>query len=150
MKNDKRNRINKLKNVQKQREFKRMLESKNYPPHQLLDLDISDEIWSKINRGRVIERVEEISLECLRTLIVQIFPAREKLGTVLNFNTDSFILQFDKSELVCQADKFIEEISKDKLLYWFIFSIDLNQILLLEESEYGYYERERKISCVNE
>lgn len=59
---------------------------------------------------------------------------------MLYFSTDSFLVQFNKSELIQHADKMVEDLSKDALLRWFIFSIDLNQILLLEESEYGYYE----------
>ena len=34
----------------------------------------------------------------------------------------------------------IEDLSKDALLHWFKFSTALNQVLLLGESEYGYYE----------
>lgn len=117
-----------------------MLESKNYLPPQLLASNADEEIWNKINQGRVIGRIEEVSLESLRKQIGQIFSASEKLGTVLYFSTDSFLVQFNKSELIQHADKMIEDLSKGMLLHWFVCSIDLNQILLLEESEYGYYE----------
>lgn len=140
MKSDRRNRIDKLKMVQKQKQFIQMLKSKNYPSHQLLASNADEEIWNKINQGRAIERIEELSLETLQRQIGQIFSASEKLGTVLYFSTDSFLVQFNKSELIQHADKIIEDLSKDALLHWFVFSIDLNQILLLEESEYGYYE----------
>ena len=140
MNDDRRNRIDELKMVQRQKQFIQMLESKNYPPHQILAFNADEEIWNKINQGRVIGRIEEVSLEFLRKQIGQIFSASEKLGTVLYFRTDSFLVQFNKSELIRLADKMVEDLSKDSLLHWFIFSIDLNQILLLEESEYGYYE----------
>ncbi|MDN7246291.1 hypothetical protein [Planococcus shenhongbingii] len=140
MNDDRRIRIDELKVVQRQKQFIQMLETKNYPPHQLLASNADEEIWNKINQGRVIERIKEISLESLRRQIRQSFSASEKLGTVLYFNTDSFIVQFDKNELIRHADKMIEDLSKDALLHWFVFSTDLNQILLLEESEYGYYE----------
>ena len=140
MNDDRRNRINELKMVQRQKQFIQMLESKSYPPHQLLASNADEEIWDKINQGRVIERIEELSLETHQRQIGQIFSADEKLGTVLYFSTDSFLVQFNKSELIQHADKMIEDLSKDSPLHWFIFSIDLNQILLLEESEYGYYE----------
>ena len=68
------------------------------------------------------------------------FSTSEKLGTVLSLSEDSFIVQFNKIDLIKHADKIIEDLSTDALLHWFIFSIDLNQILLLEENEYGYYE----------
>ncbi|MGH2317966.1 hypothetical protein ACRC6Q_09360 [Planococcus sp. SE5232] len=126
--------------VQRQKQFLQMLESNNYPPHQLLASNADEEIWNKINQGRVIERIKEVSLESLRKQIGQIFSASEKLGTVLYFSTDSFLVQFNKSELIRHADKMVEDLSKDGLLHWFVFSIDLNQILFLEESEYGYFE----------
>ena len=140
MKENRRNRINELKFRQKQKQLLQTLESKNYPPHQLLSSIKEEEVWDKINQGQVIEKVEEISLESLRKRIDQIFSASEKLGTVLYFSTDSFVVQFDTIELIRHTDKLIEDLSKDALLHWFIFSIDLYQILLLEESEYGYYE----------
>src|SRR5690606_19746354 len=128
MNDDRRIRIDELKAVQRQKQFIQMLESKNYPPHQLLDSNADKEIWNKINQGRVIERIEEVSLEFLRKLIGQIFSASEKLGTVLYFSKDSFLVQFNKSELIRHADKMVEDLSKDALLHWFVFSIDLNQI----------------------
>jgi hypothetical protein len=137
---DRRKRIDDLKMVQRQKQFIQMLESKNYPSHQLLASNADEEIWNKINQGRVIERIEEVSVEYLRRQIGQIFSSSEKLGTVLYSSTDSFLVQFNKSELIRHADKMIEDLSKDALLHWFVFSIDLNQILLLEEGEYGYYE----------
>lgn len=140
MNDDRRNRIDELKMVQRQKQFIQMLESKSYPPHQLLASNADEEIWDKINQGRVIERIEEVSLETLQRQINQIFSASKKLGTVLYFSTDSFLVQFNKSELIQHTDKMIEDLSKGVLLHWFVFSIDLNQILLLEESEYGYYE----------
>ncbi|KOF08982.1 hypothetical protein AC739_17490 [Planococcus glaciei] len=140
MKDDRRNRIGELKVVQRQKQFIQMLESKNYPPPQLLASNADEEIWNKINQGKVIGRIEEVSLESLRKQIGQIFSASEKLGTVVYFSTDSFLVQFNKSELIQHADKMIEDLSKGMLLHWFVCSIDLNQILLLEESEYGYYE----------
>ena len=140
MNDDRRIRIDELKVVQRQKQFIQMLESKNYPPHQLLTSNADEEIWNKINQGRVVERIEEVRLESLRKQIGQIFFASEKLGTVLYFSTDSFLVQFNKGELIRHADKMIEDLSKDALLHWFVFSTDLNQILLLEESEYGYYE----------
>ncbi|MBD8015023.1 hypothetical protein QL992_04485 [Microbacterium sp. APC 3898] len=140
MKDDRCIRIDELKVVQRQKQFIQMLESKNYPPHQLIASNADEEIWNKINQGGVIERIEELSLETLRRQMGQIFSASEKLGTVLYFGTDSFLVQFNKSELIQHADKMIEDLSRGVLLHWFVFSIDLNQILLLEESEYGYYE----------
>lgn len=97
--------------------------------------------------------MEELSLESLRRQIGESFSASEKLGTVLYFNTGSFLVQFNKSELIRHADKMIEDLSKGVLLHWFIFSIDLNQILLLEESEYGsykltYYEKTFSLICI--
>lgn len=140
MQENRRNRINELKLGQKQKQLVQTLESKNYPPYQLLSSITEEEVWDKINQGQVIDKAEEISLESLRKQIGQIFSASEKLGTVLYSSTDSFIVQFDTIELIRHADKLIEDLSKDALLHWFIFSTDLNQILLLEESEYGYYE----------
>lgn len=140
MNDDRRIKIDELKVVQRQKQFIQMLESKKYPPHQLLASNADEEIWNKINHGRVIERIEEVSLESLRKQIGQIFSTSEKLGTVHYFSTDSFLVQFNKSELIQHADKMVEDLSKNALLHWFIFSIDLSQILLLEESEYGYYE----------
>lgn len=140
MKDNRRNRIEELKLVQKQRQFAQMLESKNYPPYLILSANANEEIWNKINQGRVIEKVKKINLESLQKNIDQIFSGSEKLGTILHLRPDSFIVQFDKMELIQYANKMIEDLSKDALLYWFVFSIDLNQILLLDESEYGYYE----------
>ena len=140
MKDERRYRIDELKMVQRQKQLIQMLESKKYPPNQLLASNEDEEIWNKINQGRVIERIEEVRLESLRRQIGQIFSASEKLGTVLYFSTGSFLVQFNKSELIRHADKMIEDLSKDALLHLFVFSIELNQILLLEESEYGYYE----------
>lgn len=68
------------------------------------------------------------------------FLPSEKLTIVLCFNIDSFTVQFNEIGLNRHADKPIKDLSKDELLHGFSFSIDLNQILLLEESEYGYYE----------
>lgn len=140
MNDDRRNRINEIKMVQRQKQFIQVLESKKYPSRQLLAFNADEEIWNRINQGKVLERFEEISLESLRRQIGQIFSTSDKLGTVLYFNTDSFLVKFNKSELIRHADKMIEDLSKDALLHWFVFSIDLNQILLLKESEYGYYE----------
>lgn len=140
MKENRRNRINELKLGQKQKQLVQTLESRNYPPLQLLSSITEEEIWDKINQGKVIEKVEEINLEPLQKQIGQFFSAREKLGTVLYFSADSFVVQFNTIELIRYSEKLIEDLSKETLLYWFVFSIDLYQILLLEESEYGYYE----------
>lgn len=140
MNDDRRNRIDELRMVQRQKQFIQVLESKSYPPHQLLASNADEEIWNRINQGRVIERIEEVSLESLRKQMGRIFSTSEKLATVLYFSTDSFLVQFNKNELIRHAEKMIEDLSKDALLHWFVLSIDLNQILLLEESEYGYYE----------
>lgn len=140
MKDDRRNRIEELKKLQRQKEFMQMLESENYPPFKLPGINADEEIWNRINQGKALERMEEINLESLRRQINRIFSASEYLATVLFLNADSFIVQFNKNDLIRHADKMIEDLSKDGLLHWFIFSIDLTQIFLLEESEYGYYE----------
>lgn len=140
MKDDRRKIIDELKMVQRQKLFIQLLESKSYPPHQILASNADEEIWNRLNQGRVIEKIQEVNVEFLRKQIDQIFSDRRRLGTVLYFGTDSFIVQFNKSELIRHADKMIEDLSEDALLHWFVFSIDLNQIVLLEESEYGYYE----------
>lgn len=140
MKEDRRKIIDELKMVQRQKLFIQLLESKSYPPYQLLASNADEEIWNRINQGRVVEKIQEVNMELLRKQIDKIFSDRRKLGTVLYFGINSFIVQFNKSELIRHADKMIEDLSEDALLHWFVFSIDLNQILLLEESEYGYYE----------
>lgn len=140
MKDNKRIKIDELKMEQKQKHLLQTLESKRYPPHQLLSSILEEEIWDKINQGKVIEKIDEVSLESLRQHIGQFFSGSEKLGTVLYSNADSFFVQFDQNEMIRHADKMIEDLLKDALLHFFIFSVDLNQILLLEESEYGYYE----------
>ena len=140
MKGDRRNRIDELKMIQNQKQFIQMLESRNYPSYQLLATNADEEIWNKINQGRVIERIEELSLESIRRKIGQIFSTSEELGIVLYFGTDSFLVQFNKNELILHVEKIINDLSNGMLLHLIVFSSDLNQILLLEESEYGYYK----------
>lgn len=140
MKGDRRNRIDELKRIQRQKQFIHMLEARNYPSYQLLATNADEEIWNKINQGRVIERIEDLSLEFLSRKIDQIFSNSEELGIMFHFGTESFLVQFNKNELVWHIDKVIDDLSKCRLLYLFVFSSDLSQILLLEESEYDYYE----------
>ena len=73
MKNNKGNRIDELKIKQKQKLFIQTFKSKNYPPHQIFSAITDEEIWERINQGKVIERVEEISLEALRKWILHFF-----------------------------------------------------------------------------
>lgn len=140
MNENKRNRIEELRAEQKQKNFLHLLKAKAYPPHQLLTSNADDVVWQKINQGKVIGKTEKIKLDSLQQLIGQLFSTHLSVGTLMYQNQDCFSVEFKTDNLIQHADKMIDDLSDETLLHWFVFSIDLKQILLVEESEYGFYE----------
>lgn len=140
MNENRRNRIEQLRAEQKQKSFLHLLKAKGYPPHQLLSSNAAEVVWQKINQGKVIGKTEKIKLDSLQQLIGQLFSTNLSIGTLMYQNTDCYSVEFKTGDLIQHADKMIDDFSNETLLYWFLFSANLNQILLVEESEYGFYE----------